>query len=118
MYERMHEKLGKISGGVKTYWGEMVWPTRCIPEILQLAVDNQWIILGGDILDMAQNYTYDNWYYNPDAQMPLDSNVLASVKKAEEYISQYQKRNGDNFLISLTLSNNYVAGNMTSTGDS
>lgn len=112
MYERLHETLNEISGGVKTHWGEMVWPTRCIPEILQLAVDNQWIILGGDILDMAKNYTYDNWYYNPDAQLSLNLNVTASVEKTREYISQYCKKNGTDFWISLTISNSYVEGSL------
>lgn len=112
MYERLHETLDEISGGVKTHWGEMVWPLRSIPELLKLVMDNQWIILGGDILDTQQNYTYDNWYYNPDPQMSLIFNVTASVEKTKEYISQYCKKNGDDFWISPTISNSYVEGSL------
>lgn len=110
MHEKMKAYLNSISDGTKTDWGETAWPLECVPSVLGLALDNRWIVLGGDVLTMEQNHTYDNWYFNPNPQIPLEDNVKASVVECLQYISQYINRNGKNFLFTFTIADTYIEG--------
>ena len=65
------------------------------------------VILGGDVYRWNGNeaeHTYDNWY------VPECGNQLASVylenswKKAEGFINNYRRQNGEGFIYSLVLS--------------
>ena len=60
-----------------------------IPHVMELASQQKWIILGGDVLTEAQKHTYDNWYYEINSQHSLDCNVKDSIDKCEQYISDY-----------------------------
>ena len=110
MYEKLNDGLNIIPGGIANDRGGVVWPLTLVSEVLDLALSNHWIVLGGDILTLEQEYTYDNWYYIPNPQKPLVENVRASIEKSRNYISQYVTKNGDRFLIDFSISNSFVGG--------
>jgi hypothetical protein len=112
MYEKLNESMNDVSGGVVNRWGEIVWPVTSVPEILELALTNNWIVLGGDILTLEQEYTHDNWYFTPNPQKPLSDNVQASVEKCRQFISQYVNKNGDKFLFVFSISNSFIEGKL------
>lgn len=110
MHERIIESLNHIPYGVETPWGGIAWPTKSIPYILDAALQNGWIILGGDALTLECKHTYDNWYYNPDPYKSLEHNVKHSIAMCSQYTSQYITRNGDRFLFTVVISDAYVEG--------
>ena len=110
MYISVNERLKYLTGSVKITPEEIAFPIQAIPRVLDLVVENQWIFLGGDVLTPELKYTYDNWYYSPDANISLSANVKQSIEKCKRYISEYGKRNGDDFLYTFTIANSYVEG--------
>lgn len=78
--------------------GEIVWNAEVILNIIAIARKHQRIILGGDILTLEGEYTYDNWYYNPDPNVSTAVNVERSISICTEYVDNYLKRNGNCFL--------------------
>lgn len=46
------------------------------------------IILGGDVLTESDQYTYSNWYYNSDASLSRDENIINSCLAAKEYLER------------------------------
>lgn len=125
MYIPVNERLNCLIGGIKITPEEIAFPVQAIPQVLDLVLENQWIILGGDVLTSELKHTYDSWYYLPDANISLTANVKQSVEKCKRYISEYGKRNGEDFLYAFTISNSFVEGKWSgkqpfsnSTGDS
>lgn len=80
---------------------ELAWKIDDINPILQWLSANNKVVLGGNVLDANKEYTYDNWYYNPDDTCPSLTNVKNSIEKASEYISNYITINGSNYYIVL-----------------
>lgn len=118
MYEILNNFLDSHPGSIKTPTGKIAWSTQDLPRILDIVSANQWIVLGGDILTLAFEYTCDNWYYIPNANLSLSENVSHSVQKSRQYLSEYCRRNGNNFLCVLTISNSYIEGKWSiRTGD-
>ena len=80
---------------------EFAWKIDDIKPILQWLSANNKVVMGGDVLDITLEYTYDNWYYNVDDTCSLFENVKNSIEKANEYISNYLAINGSNYYIVL-----------------
>ena len=111
MHERIKESLTKIDQGVLTSWGETAWPIESLSRLLDVVLQNRWIILGGDVLTLECKHTYSNWYYNPDPQKSLEYNVRCSVEICSMYTRQYVAKNNGNYLFTIVISDSYVAGN-------
>ncbi len=79
--------------------GETAWAISDIFKILDYCKENTYIVLGGDILNENLDYTYDNWYYDTNANIDLKDNSNKSILKANEYISNYIKKNGVNYYV-------------------
>ena len=88
--------------------GKVAWSAPDLLLLKDYVIDNQWIILGGDVLTCSGEYTYDNWYYTPKHSLNLTENIHQSVTVCLDYVSEYTKRNGENFLFSLVLSNSFL----------
>lgn len=80
---------------------ELAWNIDDIKPILQWLSENNKVVLGGDVLDTNKEYTYDNWYYNPDDTCSSLINSKRSIEKASEYISNYIALNGSDCYIVL-----------------
>ena len=111
MYLPISNFLRNIPGGIETDEGEIAFPISVVPRIMKAALENQWVILGGDVLTTQLEYANANWYYEPDGARPLVDNVNRSIQKSQQYISKFLERNGNNFVIVFTISNSYIAGN-------
>ena len=68
------------------------------------AMDNGWLVLGGDVITNEGQYTYDNWYYNHNPNLCANDNIELSVRKCLDYVNLYISRNGDMFYYVLVLS--------------
>ena len=110
MNEKLREHLNNIPCGVNTPWGETAWPAKSMPYIRDLALANEWIILGGDVLTLECKHTYDNWYYSVDPQTSLADNVKCSIEKCRQYIDHYIYTNGEDFLFTISMSDAYIDG--------
>lgn len=111
MHEKINETLAQIGQGVLAPWGETIWPTESLSHLLDVVLQNRWIILGGDVLTSECEHTYDNWYYNPDPKRSLEYNVKCSVEKCAMYTRQYITKNNGDYLFRVVISDSYVAGN-------
>ncbi len=109
MYQSVNKLLRSIPGGIPVSGEETAFPAHLVPQVLDIALQNQWIVLGGDVLNKDLQYTYDNWYYDPDMHLSLSNNVANSIQKCNQYISKYIERNGNDFLYVLVISNSYLS---------
>lgn len=82
-----------------TLQGEAAWKIEDALDVIAIARKHNRIILGGDILTVCGEYTYDNWYYNQDHDVSMKTNVEQSAAKSLQYINNYIKRNGKQFLV-------------------
>ncbi len=80
---------------------EIAWKKKEILLIIQLLQENKIPILGGDVYSIKGGkviLTYDNWFTINDNSVNFISN---SFDNAILYITNYEKRNGNNFIYSL-----------------
>ena len=56
------------------------------------------VIWGGDVLTDKFEYTYDNWFYEPCETQNVYEMHCESCLKANKYIKNYIRNDGDNFL--------------------
>ena len=89
--------------------GQIVWTASGLFLLMDQIKENKWIILGGDVLTCTGNYTCDSWYYNPDSYLSLSQNIYKSITVCRDYITEYIKRNGIDFLFSIVLSNSFLS---------
>lgn len=92
-------KQGIVPQKISQY--ELAWKIDDAKVVLQWFAANNNIVLGGDILDINKKYTYDNWYYNYDDLCSSLENAKNSIKKANEYISNYVAINGSDYYVVL-----------------
>jgi hypothetical protein len=81
---------------------EIAWEATEAIGVIRILVDKGLLILGGDVYSYIDNTigaTYDSWYTNKNDNTNLIENA---GKTAEKYITEYIKRNGSNFLFSIT----------------
>ena len=91
-------ELGSIAK-VATSQGETAWNIEDTSNIIKIASEHNRIILGGDILNICGEYTYDNWYYNLDHSVSVEVNVERSGAKCLQYINNYMQKYGNQFLV-------------------
>ena len=63
-FEEFISRQGIVPQKISPY--ELAWKIDDIKPILQWLSSNNKVVLGGDVLDAKKEYTYDNWYYDPD----------------------------------------------------
>ena len=90
--------------------GEIAWHSDAIPGLMQLALEHRWIVLGGDVLTLSKEYTYDNWFYEPHHQCSLLQNVQESIQSCEEFINKYIAANGPNYIFVVVFSDSFLDG--------
>lgn len=108
MYDHIIKELSRIEGWIITRSNDMAWPLGAIPQILEIASSNQWIVLGGDVVTPSGKYTYDSWFYDPIWRDSLEVNVSQSVSSCLEYVSNYVKENGEAFYFTFSISDTHV----------
>ncbi len=80
---------------------ETAWKSQDALKVIDYLAKKGHTILGGDVYTYSENEiesTYDNWYSDKSNR---ESVVQESRKKAFEYITEYNKNNGDNYLYSI-----------------
>ncbi|MFZ5354905.1 MAG: Imm40 family immunity protein [Bacillota bacterium] len=80
---------------------EIAWKSQDALRVIDYLTKIGYVILGGDVYTYNDNEiesTYDSWYSNKSIS---ESIVQESKKKAFEYITEYNKNNGDNYLYSI-----------------
>lgn len=80
---------------------EIVWKSEDAIKVIIFLTSKGYAILGGDVYSINEKglkATYDSWYINKSISQSL---LEESRKKAFEYISEYAKINGDNYLYSI-----------------
>ena len=112
MYIEINDRLKDLTGGIAISPKKTAFPIPAIPQVFGLVLENQWIILGGDVLTPKLKPTYDNWFYEPDKKRSLVWNAKQSIEESMRYISAYVKRNGENFWFVFTISNTYIEGKL------
>jgi len=80
---------------------EIGWKFDDVVKVLDVIKEKEMTVLGGDVYGL-NGYeviiTYDSWSFS-------GSNFIKSFEKASEYINNYYKNNGDNFIYALIVSN-------------
>ena len=79
--------------------GEISWKIKDSLKVLECLKNHNKIVLGGDILNDKQKYTYDNWFYDVELTKSREENLLQSIKVAQNYLSEYIDCNGDNYYV-------------------
>lgn len=80
---------------------EVGWKFDDIVKVLDIIKEKEMTVLGGDVYELNGGeiiITYDSWSFS-------GSNFIKSFEKASEYINNYYKNNGDNFIYALIVSN-------------
>ena len=98
-FEEFISRQGIVPQKISPY--ELAWKIDDTKAVLQWLSENNKVVLGGDILDINKEYTYDNWYYNPDDTCSSLINAKNSIEKASEYISNYIDINGSDYYVVL-----------------
>lgn len=97
MMDEFFAELKTVSN-IVTPQGEIAWRLEDVFSVIEIARKHGRIILGGDILTSLGSHTYDSWYYNLDNSVSAITNVEQSLDKCLQYIDNYIKRNGNQFL--------------------
>lgn len=78
---------------------ELAWAIEDAVLVLEYLESIGEVVLGGDVLNENKEYTYDNWHYNPDDSYSIQTNSVRSIEHAIKYISDYVRKNGNNFYV-------------------
>ena len=80
---------------------EIGWKFDDVIKVLDIIKEKEMMVLGGDVYELNGDeiiITYDSWSFS-------GSNFIKSFEKASEYINNYYKNNGDNFIYTLVVAN-------------
>lgn len=80
---------------------EISWKFDDVIKVLDIIKEKEMVVLGGDVYGLNGYEViiiYDSWSFS-------GSNFIKSFEKASEYINNYYKNNGDNFIYTLIVSN-------------
>ena len=89
-----------ISVGVAS----IAWKFEQAIEVIEYLHNHGYTILGGDVYAYDRSSiksTYDNWCHN---ESETEHDREAGRKKAIDYITKYQLRNGDNYIYDIVFS--------------
>lgn len=98
----MHKTIifcGKKYEGIELRPKVFAWPIQEVENVFRGLLEQDVIILGGDILANSKQYTRDNWYYNIDYSRCTKANAVSSFNVAVQYIRQYISHHGTNFYV-------------------
>ena len=84
---------------------EQAWNIADALKLLEYFKLRQDVISGGDILNNKLEYTYDNWFFNPDEEKSKEYNSIQSINIAYEYLKRYIQRNGENYYVVIVIHN-------------
>lgn len=87
----------------KTPSNETAWKIKDATSVLKNMCSKDLIVLGGDILDLELDYTYDNWFYNTDQSKDKKENSIRSIQKAVKYVDDYRTANGDDYYVVIVV---------------
>ena len=110
MHEGLREMLNHMPDVIKTEQGEYACLASNVPAVVNRAINHGWIILGGDVLNPDQSYTYENWYYNPNPRKSLGENIVIAAQICSNYVADYSSKYGDEYLYVLVFSDSYIGG--------
>lgn len=80
---------------------EVGWKFDDIVKVLDIIKEKEMTVLDGDVYELNGDeiiITYDSWSFS-------GSNFIKSFEKASEYINNYYKNNGDDFIYTLVVAN-------------
>ena len=113
MHNTLKEVLDSIPFLIKTDLGEYACTAQNIPLFVKEVVKHSWIILGGDVLNLDQTPTCDNWYYNPIRNISVQENIRLSAECCLRYSDDYSKKYGNDYLYVLVISDTFVGVDFT-----
>ena len=100
--EKVVRELSQLPRNIEpicTPWNEYAWKYSDFPELLRYFQEEAYTVLGGDILTTGLKHTYDSWYFTPDSSASDRENAGRSIVVAEDYLTNYQNRNGTDYYI-------------------
>ena len=80
---------------------EVGWKFDDIVKVLDIIKEKEMTVLDRDVYELNGDeiiITYDSWSFS-------GSNFIKSFEKASEYINNYYKNNGDDFIYTLVVAN-------------
>lgn len=85
------------------YTGEVILSYSEVRTVVErLAITKEAVILGGDVLTLADKHTYDNWYYEPNETIPWPNLVAQSCEHTLQYIGQLDQPDKKHYILVLT----------------
>lgn len=85
---------------IRTSWGEQAWSAKDIFLVLKYHKENQFIILGGDVLTPELIHNYASWFYNVNPKLSKEENVQQSYEVARRYLERYTGQFGyDDYVV-------------------
>jgi len=80
---------------------EISWKFDDVIKVLDIIKEKEMVVLGGDVYGLNGYEViiiYDSWSFS-------GSNFIKSFEKASEYINNYYKNNGDDFIYTTVVTN-------------
>lgn len=87
---------------------ELAWDYEDILHVIELASENNMIVLGGDVYKKNGEQlvvTHDSWFFD-DREMPLVHMIQKSKEKALSYIRTYREKNRLDYCYSIVMTKN------------
>ena len=81
----------------------LVWRIDDAVDVFGYLANNNLVIVGGDILTNCLEYTNDNWYYEPKAELERSRNVKGGLDRSCEYVTWYRQKFGNDFLVLIVV---------------
>ena len=100
-FEEFISRKGIVPQKISSY--ELAWKIDDIKPILQWLSANNKVVLGGDVLDVNKEYTYDNWFFENSNNLNNLEKITESAKKAKQYINCYYNNFGNEFYYVLVV---------------
>lgn len=96
IYEELH--IGYINESTGEYilnYGELMTLINFI------RLHKSSIVLGGDVLNEKDQYTYNNWYYNSNASLSRNENIINSCLVTIEYLEKINNPTSFHYIVVL-----------------
>ena len=96
IYARLH--IGRI----REYTGESILSyTEVLILLNHVRAHKDTIILGGDVLNENDEYTYENWYYDRNDALSFEENVDLSCQVTLAHLSGIINKENMNYILVL-----------------
>jgi hypothetical protein len=80
------------------------WYKDDVVLLLKEISNKGYIILGGDVIILNEDtpvFTGDSWYF--ETETPSEDDIVVSRDKAINYIQNYSKNNGEDFIYTIVV---------------